>query len=190
MNFKSDGYAVVKNAISKEVAEYIKINFDVYENSMLAITPITETNPYPFGDLQSPISFAAYSPLYGESLLIYLKPMIESVAGIGLTETYSYMRIYYKGASLDKHIDRESCEVSATLCIKKDSDWPIYFQKKTGEQVGIELEEGDLVVYRGNDLLHWRNVYTGNKHYQMFLHFVETDGKFGKEFKWDRRPAL
>ena len=42
-----------------------------------------------------------------------------------LSPTYSYARIYNKGAILQKHKDRYSCEVSTTLNLGGDM-WPIY----------------------------------------------------------------
>lgn len=191
MSFTENGYEVVKNAVPKDVIEFLKINFDIHEYAGYAtVKHPTAENPYPFGDEQTPSSFAFYSPLYGESLLLYLKPLLEKVTSTKLIETYSYMRIYYNGSILKRHIDRPSCEISATLCIKKEIDWPMFVENKNEEQLPIELEEGDLIIYRGNVIPHWREEYKGKRHYQMFLHFVDANGEYSEKFRWDKRPCL
>lgn len=190
MTFKEDGYEVVRNALSKDVVDFLKVNFDVHEYAGYAMKQPSAGTPYPFGDSQTPTSFAFYSPLYGDSLLLFLKPMLEHVSGLKLIETYSYMRIYYAQSTLKKHMDRPSCEISATLCIKKETNWPIFVENKDGQQVSIELEEGDLLIYRGNKIPHWRDEFVGKRHYQVFLHFVDANGEFGEEYRWDKRPSL
>jgi hypothetical protein len=191
MAFKEDNYEHVKGALSQDLLKFLKINYDIYEASGYIHNPPTENNPYPFGDVQTPTSFAFYGSLPGDSLLIYLKPLLEKITEEKLIETYSYMRIYYTDSELKRHIDRPSCELSATMCIKKGSkDWPIYFEKQNGETVEVEMNEGDLVVYRGCVLPHWRNKYDGDRHYQVFIHFVTKDGPFGEEYRYDKRKFL
>jgi len=49
---------------------------------------------------------------------------------------------------------------------------------------------GDAVLYRGMDKHHWRERYTEGKwQAQVFLHYVDADGKHA-EWKFDKRPAL
>jgi len=190
MSFKEEKYEIIRNAVHPEIIRFIQLNFDIHEYAGYTHRPPSPSQEYPYGDSQSINSFSFYSPLYGESLLLYLKDAIEKTAGEKLIETYSYMRIYYNGGTLEKHIDRPSCQISATLCIKKDIDWPIYFQKENGEEVEIELEPGDLIVYSGCILQHWRKPYTGTRHYQIFLHYINAEGEFSPEHKWDKRPSL
>ena len=190
MAFKEDKYEIIRNAVHPEVIRFIQLNFDIHEYAGYTHKPPNALQRYPYGDPQSPNSFAFYSPLYGDSLLVYLRDMLEQTVNKKLVETYSYMRIYYTGGTLEKHIDRPSCQFSATLCVKKDIDWSIYFQKENGEEVEVELEPGDLAVYSGCILPHWRKPYTGNRHYQMFLHYIDAQGEFSPKHKWDERPCL
>ena len=86
-------------------------------------------------------------------------------------------------ATLEKHKDRPSCEISVTIMIDSDkTKWPIYIEGNA-----VELESGDAVVYLGCDLDHWRNEFLGDYHVQSFLHYVDKNGP-NKEWFMDKRP--
>ncbi len=102
--------------------------------------------------------------------------VVGSIYGRKLLPTYSYGRIYLNEAVLVPHTDKEACEISITLCLSKDVDWPIFIRKPDGSAVSFELEPGDALMYRGCVAEHWRNKYQGNKHIQVFLHYVDLDG--------------
>jgi hypothetical protein len=53
----------------------------------------------------------------------------------------------------------------------------------------ISLNIGDMCVYKGDELSHWREPYHGDRQLQAFLHYVEVHGKFS-HYKYDTRPAL
>ena len=46
-------------------------------------------------------------------------PIVEKESNLKLFPTYAYWRYYIFGANLKQHIDRPSCEISITACIKK-----------------------------------------------------------------------
>ena len=123
------------------------------------------------------IDFQSFSPAwYDDSLmdsLLYLKlPKVELESKLKLYPTYAYWRYYVFGGTLEKHLDRPSCEVSVTACIKKYDDWPIIV-----EGVSFELKEGDAVLYAGCDQWHGRpGVYKGDGMAQVFLHYVNQIG--------------
>jgi len=191
MAFLSDKYEVVRGCINDELLKFLQISCEVHQKCNEFYRPSTKENPFPFGDEQSRNSFSWYGSIHGDSLLLYLKPIISKIVDKQLVETYSYSRNYYRGAILTKHKDRPSCEYSATLCVKKgNSDWPIFFETQNRKEVSIELENGDLIVYKGDLLNHWRNPYEGDSHTQMFLHFVDENGPYGKTNKYDGRPEL
>jgi hypothetical protein len=129
-----------------------------------------------------------------ESLLLQLKPIMEKSTGLSLYPTYSYFRVYRPGDTLAPHKDRSSCEVSTTVCFyfdyKEEQDtysWPIYMDNKP-----CVMAPGDLIVYRGCDLEHWRDEFKapkGSWHVQAFFHYVDADGPF-ESFKFDGRPYI
>jgi len=189
MTFKENKYQIIRNALSRDLINYININFEIHENANYFFRQPTLENPYPFGDGQSPNSFSWYSSIHSEAVLQFLKPTIEQITDTQLYESYSYARNYYRGAILEKHIDRPSCEYSATICISKDADWGICIENVDGDVAEIELYPGDMIVYRGDLLRHWRNPYQGKTHRQLFLHYVDANGKY-QNYKFDDRPML
>ena len=116
-----------------------------------------------------------------ESLLLLKQKKVEEILGEELWPTYSFWRPYFLGNSLPKHKDRPSCEVSISVCIEKDIDWPLYID---GEPV--DLEPGDGVLYAGIDYEHYREKFKGDYHAQCFLHYVRKNGLY-KDFKYDKR---
>jgi|TARA_B100001094_G_scaffold320384_1_gene366534 hypothetical protein len=128
-------------------------------------------------------------------------PMVEKESKLKLFPTYAYWRYYIYGGKLPKHIDRPSCEVSITSCIKKHDDWPIFIEGKK-----FELNEGDAVLYNGLLQDHWRKgIYKGEGIAQVFFHYVNKNGKFTdhkydnyykttgnqaheKDLKWMKKP--
>ena len=100
--------------------------------------------------------------------------IIEEATGCKLLYTYNYWRCYTFNAELFKHKDRPSCEFTATLTIDSDgTDWPRHVEDKK-----FHLKKGDIVVYKGCDLDHWREAFKGDYQIQLFLHFVDANGKF------------
>lgn len=112
-----------------------------------------------------------------DGLLEYLRPRVQKHCGLRLLPTYSYFRMYKRGDVLQRHRDRPACEISVTLNIgqKPLDPWPIYLQGD-GEPHGAELKPGDGLLYRGIDLFHWRDAYSGEALVQVFLHYVDRDG--------------
>ena len=187
MSFAENGYEVVRNVISDELLENLKIQFDMMKNVQFFIT--SQKNNYAFGDYQSPNSFSVYGASFSESLAIQLKDKISEVVNLDLYPTYTYARIYYNGATLNPHKDRPSCEYSTTLCIDSTNIWDFHINNRDGIENVVKLNPGDMCVYSGCDLEHWRNPYNGEMQMQCFLHYVNSNGPY-KEFKYDKRPMM
>ena len=127
-----------------------------------------------------------------ETLLEEVKPVMEKHTGIKLSPTYSYSRIYKKGDVLARHKDRYSCEISTTLNLGGDP-WPIYLDP-TGKEgqagVKVDLKPGDMLIYSGCDLEHWREEFTGKDCGQVFLHYNKASSKSAKQNLFDGRPFI
>lgn len=97
-------------------------------------------------------------------------------------KTYNYYRVYKKGDVLHKHKDRESCEISITVCIGFDADdaWPIYITDNFGNNTSVILNPGDIMIYDGVHLEHWRDEFKGSFQVQAFLHYVDQHGQFAE----------
>ena len=188
-------YKVLKSVLSPEILDYTYSYFTLkeratkflFENKI--ISPFFKLFGY-YGDQQIPNTYNSYGDPLAETILTKLKSKIEKVYGKSLIETYAYTRLYKNGDELKRHIDRKSCELSATLNIGGDP-WPIHIDLTGGRNKAgtkIDLKPGDLLVYKGCEHEHWREVFKGKKCLQIFLHYNPKRGKNSQ--KYDGRPFL
>lgn len=178
--FEENGYVILREFIPRIMCDYISENIKVLEASSY----------FGYGDTQVEKAFSAAAPAITETLLDVMTPILSKTINCELYPTYSYLRIYVKGADLEKHQDRPSCEVSATVPLSYNSHylWPLYIE--TGNKVtAVELEAGDALIYKGIELPHWREAFEGERQVQVFLHYVKKNGNYS-EFKFDKRPSL
>ena len=208
--FKKNKYQVIRGAISKEVAEigyrYLQISAEA-DHWMLQNGATHEKNPLigNFKDTQVPNSYAKYGDRLMETLLIKTIDVMQKKTGLKLVPTYSYTRLYRTGNILQRHKDRPSCEISTTLNLGGD-EWPIFIDP-TGSNnvideykgihkpdapkgVKIVLKPGDMIIYSGCELEHWREPFEGKLCGQVFLHYNHADGRFAKTNLYDKRPIL
>ena len=210
MNFKKNKYTVIKKAISKELADFC-YNYFIMKRGV-AKTFIENRYISPFasewgiwGDTQVPNTYSHYADIVMETLLLKLLPIMEKTTALKLTPNYSYARIYKQGDILERHKDRFSCEISTTLNLG-GPEWPIYLS--TNENVGlpdekkgitsksnakgikVNLNPGDMLIYKGNELEHWREAFKGENCVQVFLHYNNIKTKGSKENIYDRRAHL
>ena len=212
MSFKTKKYQVIKGALSKELANFIFNYMMLQRDAVDFMVKNNKVNPYnPFmgarTDKQIPGAYSNYADWVMETLLMYMIPIMKAKTGLELIPTYSYTRLYEKGNILHRHKDRPSCEISTTLHLGGD-EWPIYMDPtgadnilsgsetttvvKPGAPKGtrIDLKVGDMLIYSGCDLEHWREPFQGNVCSQVFLHYNHANGPFSKTNLLDGRPLL
>jgi hypothetical protein len=125
-----------------------------------------------------------------ETMLLHLHKLIQENTGLTLYPTYSFYRVYRNNDKLDKHTDRPSCEISATMCFNygyKDYNWPIFMG-----DTKVILNPSDLVIYKGCELDHWREPLVYNEptwHVQGFFHYVDVNGPYAN-YKYDGRESI
>lgn len=187
MTFSENGYEVIRNVISKDLLDHLKIHFQMTRE--LEFFHAREKNNFAFGDEQSPNSFSVYSARFFESLALQLNNRMSQITNLKLYPTYTYARIYYKGAILEPHKDRPSCEYSSTLCIDSTHIWDFYIKDRSGKEKVLKLNPGDMCVYSGCELEHWRKPYEGEMQMQCFLHYVNSEGPYA-DYKYDKRPMM
>ena len=197
MSFKKNKYTIIKGAISEDLAKFCYDYFMMKKKvarTMFDTRYISQFTEY-FGiwnDQQVPETYSHYSDIVMETLLVKLLPIMEKNTGLKLNPNYSYARIYKKGDILHRHKDRFSCEISTTLNLGGNS-WPIYLEpsgKEGLKGIKVDLKSGDMLVYRGNELEHWRESFKGENCAQVFLHYNNLKTKGSKENIYDRRPHL
>jgi len=202
-------YQVIKNAVSYELANFIfnyfllkrdavdfmyKHNI-IYDNSMFGT----------WTDQQVPNTYSHYSDMVMETLLMKVLPRMQKETGLQLIPTYSYARLYKKGDILKRHKDRPSCEISTTINLG-GAPWPIFIDGTGSNNVIDEhknihkpdapkgtkvlLEVGDMLVYSGCELEHWREPFEGDICGQVFLHYNHVNGPFANKNMFDGRPKL
>jgi hypothetical protein len=212
MSFKTKKYQIIKGALSKELANFIfnymmlqrdAVDFMMKHNKVNPVNPFIGTRD----DKQIPGAYSKYADWVMETLLMFMIPIMKAKTGMDLVPTYSYTRLYEKGNILHRHKDRPSCEVSTTLHLGGDG-WPIYMDPtgadnilsgretttvvKPGAPKGtrIDLKVGDMLIYSGCELEHWREPFQGTICSQVFLHYNHANGPFAKTNLYDKRPML
>ena len=195
--FQKNKYIIVKNAISEELSDfaykYFLLKRQVAETlfNTKYISPFEEMYGV-WNDSQVPNTYSNYADMVMEVLLVKLLPLMEKVTKLKLNPNYSYARIYKEGDILKRHKDRFSCEISTTLNLGGDV-WPIYLDptgKENNKGIKVILNPGDMLVYKGNELEHWREPFTGEKCAQVFLHYNNIATENAKDNIFDRRLHL
>lgn len=199
MSFKKNKYIVIKNILSKDVIRlahnYIIQKKKVYDLLVdkNIISPVTNYNYWGNIDYQVlDTYYASYGDVLMDMILQDLKSKIEKEINIELVENYSYTRIYKTGNKLTRHTDRPSCEISGTLNLGGD-EWPIFLDptgNNNKEGISINLNAGDILLYRGSDLEHWRKPFAGEFCVQSFFHYHDKNGEFKDKPKYDDRKML
>ena len=211
MSFKKNKYTVIRKAISEDLASFVANYFlmqkQVYDSCRASryFSPFeTIIGYYEEPDGQIPNTYSQYANMAMETLLLKCQPGMEKATGLKLYPAYTYARIYKKGDELKRHKDRFSCEISTTMNLGGD-DWPIYLEpnpKKGGIKPGVgyvsdntkgvrvDLKPGDMLVYSGCELEHWREKFKGKECVQVFLHYNNRKTPGAKDNMFDKRPHL
>jgi hypothetical protein len=167
-SLKQKKYKYVKNMLSPDMVEFL--------------TTFSLKN-FGYADEQVSLSSGFHSrksEIYNH-IIHHLLPIMEKETNLKLKPIYSYNRIYLGGAELTKHLDRPSCEISASITLKyfykdKNYKWPLCMG-----DIPIVIETGDGVIYKGCEIEHWRPVFSQPKeywHHQLFIHYVDLNGPY------------
>ena len=197
--FKKDKYVVIKQAIPKDLATFVANYFSMKKQVMDTCRQARYISPYEtlLGEYepaegQIPHTYSNYSDIAMETLMLKCQPVMEKITGLKLTPAYTFARIYKNGDVLKRHKDRFSCEISTTLNLGGDP-WAIYLEpsgKEGLKGIKVDLKPGDMLVYSGCELEHWRNKFKGKECIQAFLHYNNQKTPGAKENMFDKRPHL
>jgi len=64
----------------------------------------------------------------------------------------------------------------------------MFIKEKDGTEIPVHMKPGDMIIYCGCELEHWREPLWGNNHAQVFLHYNEKGGQY--DIPYDGRPIL
>ena len=209
MSFKENNFLVIREAIDPKIANFL-YNYFVLKRKVARVFFDTRyisqlNNDWGvWNDMQVPETYSHYADIAMETLLTEVMPIMEEKSQTKLIPTYSYARIYKKGDVLERHKDRPSCEISTTLNLGGDP-WPIYIDPNpdngntnlgpdyvpgNSEGIKVELKPGDMLMYRGCELEHWRDKFDGENCAQVFLHYNDASDVKGRDNIYDTRPHL
>jgi len=197
MSFKKNKYTIIRKAIDKDLAlflyNYFMMQKQVYDTCKQAryFSPF-ENIIGSYDDTQIPNTYSQYSNIAMETLMLKCQPKMEKATGLKLYPAYTYARIYKKGDILKRHRDRFSCEISTTMNLGGDK-WSIYLEPsgELGKKgIKVDLSPGDMLVYSGCELEHWREKFKGKISAQVFLHYNNTKTKFARDNMFDKRKHL
>ena len=200
MSFKKNKYAIIRKAIDKDLATFVFNYFcmkkQVHDTCLKEkyISPFDQSLGYYEDPLDGQVinTYACYSDIAMETLLLKCQPIMEKTTGLKLYPAYTYARIYKKGDELKRHKDRFSCEISTTMNLGGD-DWPIYLEpsgKEGMKGIEVNLKPGDMLVYSGCELEHWRKPFKGKECIQVFLHYNNRKTPGARDNMFDKRPHL
>ena len=211
MAFKNKKYTIIRQAISKDLATFIANYFlmqkQVYDTcrERRYFSPFeTIIGYYESENEQIPNTYASYGNIAMETLLLKCQPDMEKATGLKLTPAYTYARIYKKGDELKRHKDRFSCEISSTMNLGGD-DWPIYLspyenvgvsngkditEVSKAKGIKVNLKPGDMLIYKGIEIEHWREKFKGKECIQVFFHYNDSKTPGAKDNMFDRKPHL
>jgi|TARA_R110000824_G_scaffold80721_2_gene203000 hypothetical protein len=187
MSFKKQKYLVIKNAVPKIIADYSFHYLLLKRSVFYKMDTLKHFGNY--GDPMIPNSYCHYSDILMETLLVEMLSLMKKKTKLDLIPTYTYCRIYKKGDELKRHKDRPSCAISTTVNLGGDP-WPIYLEpsgKTNMKGIKINLKPGDMLIYDGCELEHWREPFKGKVCAQVFLHY---NINCNKSNKFDGRPML
>jgi hypothetical protein len=187
IEFETNKYAVVKNVLSEDlkgvIANYVQTKFYILKDYTMQGGVLDDA------DVVQPYSRYRYSDTLTESLLAYLTSKVSKVVNKQLCPSYSFLRYYENGQWLRKHHDRPSCQYSVTLPlfvdVENEEPWEIYM-----EDTPVKLSVGDMVVYKGIAIDHWRPPYEGKFQVQAHLHYVDANEVSYKPYHYDGRCSL
>ena len=184
--FQEQGFQLIKGYVTPYFSLFLRNYFTLrVQNDGLG------------GDEQAPNSHCVYGDPAFDMAMAMSTEDIGKIVGKRLIPQYTYARIYKKGSDLKIHSDRPECQYSVTLSLGEDSGyvgkneklWPIWIKDYDGKSHEVFLDNGDMVVYHGTELEHWREKFEGNTQYQLFMHYVDADGEF-KDRIFDGRSNI
>ena len=72
------------------------------------------------------------------------------------------------------HKDKSNCKYnfSVTLDYYSGDVWPLFlYSNKEQQIIKLSLDQGDVLLYKGTELLHWRTPFTNTWQTQAFWFF-------------------
>ena len=116
-------------------------------------------------------------------LLHLLQPLVARIAGADIKPAYSYAWTYRRGATMPLHRDRDPCRYTLSVlvdyapAVDGPTPWPLGIHPRGGgAPLEIRQSVGDVVIFNGQELSHFRPPFTaGTQSTSLLLHYVDRD---------------
>jgi len=133
------------------------------------------------GAPEGQLRWVAHNDAVARALHPFLAPAVSAIVGEAMKPSFSYLVTYLEGAALRPHQDREQCAATAVLQVDFDprpegtTPWPLVFNSPGGREEAY-LAVGDLIVFRGSAVEHYRDPLTsGRSSTNLAFCFVPAD---------------
>jgi len=179
--FIKKGWYYIPKIISKQEALTIK-----YQNLCGAVSDLGSLNGY--WDPDRGRVLTCYAPPSCTFVMKRIQPILENLVGEELIPSYWFSTTYHNRGWMNCHTDRPSCEISVTMNICGDADWPIKLKDLEGNKQSVVTPIGDGLAYLGIEVEHWRSplrTHDNDRFMQLFLHFVRKKGQYA-DYAYDR----
>jgi hypothetical protein len=180
--FREKRYLLARRILPKAILEYLKVYYAI----------LTANNRF-WNDTQCPLSLSLSGDAALDAVLEWIRPKVSRLVGFDLAPTYSFTRQYAKGDVLERHTDRDACEISVTASIqipKGAGPSVLYLKPPNFQQTRVEMFEGDGCIYAGTEVEHWRERFCVDGYIQLFLHFIAKHGRNYPKLMFDGRECL
>lgn len=144
------------------------------------IAALIESKVVSMGDGQVSNRYTYHNDPHLQDLHDALATLVSRLAGKPMKASYRYLSAYTTGSELALHVDRVQCEVTLSVLVDYSPDaggvagWPIFLKRDSGT-VGIFQEIGEALVFRGQDIPHYRErIQAGHRCTVVLLHYVDA----------------
>jgi hypothetical protein len=147
----------------------------------------TRAGSFTLGDSQVARRHVAHNEGVARFVHAQLAGAVSDIARVLVKPSYSYLAAYESGSVLERHVDRDQCEFSITLCIDATPEppaqvpWPLQLDVADGS-LRVWQHLGDGLMYRGRYLPHYRDALAeGYTSTSLLFHYVDHgfEGRLG-----------
>lgn len=123
------------------------------------------------GDVQDCTRQVIASDPVGNFMGASLRELAERVAQCELEFSYSYFSAYQLGSSVPPHVDHGDCFVTLGVVLRSGRNpWPLRISASEGT-VGALRNAGDVAVFSGSKLVHWREALSDASFWTLLFHY-------------------
>jgi hypothetical protein len=165
-NFKENDYAIIKNILTDEIKTYLKNNITFNKHNYL-------NESRQFYREHHDEECSQFINEFQQSIHFFY----ESILNKKLTKFIGFSMKYNSNSEMKPHYDNYNMPISSTICYYNEDriSYPIYIDKASfnnpypfrltvddakgipeENKIKLDLNEGDIVIFRGLYHLHWR----------------------------------